>query len=599
MTRLRALILFLLAILAFPSAAYADVVLVDPNDLKEALRDKGFDWLKDKAKSGAEDWLFETGQSETMHAILVKARERADGPGNGSNGRCQGHVMGKASDILNNINTAWTVRTVARFEYDTMTKLATMASGMTGAAAEGAAMDWLVSQYVDAAKGEAQDAVMNRIKKFFFDEKEPEFELYETSGTNGPCDYTVRALWDKANGTYRVYIAGDCHCQTVGVRLLVNPTRLGKWWISFEGHMQPVVDKSKDTVTWVPSAPRMDFDAQCNCSNRKLRDAFAADIRVTSQVATVPGIPTIPATPTTPVFTAPTLPAQPSYASVAIPSVPRFCSDMDRLRFLTEVLDPQQERANENAKAASVRLLQLDTAMSIYRNNGRAVPPEYAALVATAQADYARWQQMFDALAALHRQVMAMKIEPCDDPKDRKVGSVPSGPPCSTAVASLPPDPVSRSLLAYQNTLRAEVGSPPLRWNPVLAAHATEWAGALTRMGRLQHSPRDSRPKNERENLVISRHGANSPMQMISTWGQEKALFRPGVFPDVCNGDWSTCAHYTQLVWSTTTEVGCGFVSGPSWDALVCRYSPPGNRDGSPVLTRVVPPPATPCPEQD
>jgi hypothetical protein len=38
------------------------------------------------------------------------------------------------------------------------------------------------------------------------------------------------------------------------------------------------------------------------------------------------------------------------------------------------------------------------------------------------------------------------------------------------------------------------------------------------------------------------------------------------------------------MVWSTTREVGCGFASGRQFEALVCRYSPPGNRDGRPVV---------------
>ncbi|MEO7654234.1 MAG: CAP domain-containing protein, partial [Sphingomicrobium sp.] len=44
-------------------------------------------------------------------------------------------------------------------------------------------------------------------------------------------------------------------------------------------------------------------------------------------------------------------------------------------------------------------------------------------------------------------------------------------------------------------------------------------------------------------------------------------------------GDWSQCGHYTQMVWPTTTDIGCGYARG-RFDALVCRYSPPGNKDG-------------------
>ena len=46
------------------------------------------------------------------------------------------------------------------------------------------------------------------------------------------------------------------------------------------------------------------------------------------------------------------------------------------------------------------------------------------------------------------------------------------------------------------------------------------------------------------------------------------------------------CGHYTQLVWRTTSEVGCGiktcttgspFQGYPTWRFVVCDYDPPGN----------------------
>ena len=65
---------------------------------------------------------------------------------------------------------------------------------------------------------------------------------------------------------------------------------------------------------------------------------------------------------------------------------------------------------------------------------------------------------------------------------------------------------------------------------------------------------------------------------------REKRYFHPGTFPNVCSsGDWSQCAHYSQMIWPTTTDVGCGVASGVQWDFFVCRYSPGGNKDGKPV----------------
>jgi hypothetical protein len=37
------------------------------------------------------------------------------------------------------------------------------------------------------------------------------------------------------------------------------------------------------------------------------------------------------------------------------------------------------------------------------------------------------------------------------------------------------------------------------------------------------------------------------------------------------------------MVWPTTTHVGCAIFSA-DWDYLICRYSPPGNKDGKPIF---------------
>ena len=123
--------------------------------------------------------------------------------------------------------------------------------------------------------------------------KKPEFELYETSGKNGECDYTLRAVWDIVHATYRVYIEGDCHCAKVG-QFGLDPSPLGKWWISFEGHLTLKVDQEKETSTWIAGTPRMDFDAQCSCSKRELRKAFAVTVKTPTVIAPPPGSSTTP-----------------------------------------------------------------------------------------------------------------------------------------------------------------------------------------------------------------------------------------------------------------------------------------------------------------
>ena len=75
--------------------------------------------------------------------------------------------------------------------------------------------------------------------------------------------------------------------------------------------------------------------------------------------------------------------------------------------------------------------------------------------------------------------------------------------------------------------------------------------------------------------------GAFLPQQMVGSWASERAAFRPGIFPAVSRtGNWSDVGHYSQLIWPTTTHLGCAIDSNARFEFLVCRYAPAGNIDG-------------------
>lgn len=156
---------------------------------------------------------------------------------------------------------------------------------------------------------------------------------------------------------------------------------------------------------------------------------------------------------------------------------------------------------------------------------------------------------------------------------------------------------LAERLLAAHNHERALVGHAPLQWDPQLAAAAASYGPTLASLRRLVHSPRESRP-GQRENLAMATHGTQSPEQLIGLWTREKSLLTPGYSGPACpsqygcmmfpagsrTGRWEDVAHYTQMVWPTTTRVGCAIFAA-DMDYLICRYSPPGNIDGKPLFT--------------
>jgi hypothetical protein len=135
-------------------------------------------------------------------------------------------------------------------------------------------------------------------------------------------------------------------------------------------------------------------------------------------------------------------------------------------------------------------------------------------------------------------------------------------------------------ILALHNRERAAVGAPPLAWDPALAASAASYGPSLAALGRLAHSPRESRP-GQRENLAMGSVGYYGVEDLVDLWVQEKRNFQPGTFPAVSRtGQWKDVSHYTQMIWKGTTNVGCAVHTTSDRHYLICRYSPPGNTDG-------------------
>ena len=146
-----------------------------------------------------------------------------------------------------------------------------------------------------------------------------------------------------------------------------------------------------------------------------------------------------------------------------------------------------------------------------------------------------------------------------------------------------PPGSAAARMLEVHNRERAAVGVPSLQWDPQLAASASAYAAKLAAGGPFVHAPRAGR-ENERENLSRGLPGA-SPERMMLNWTNEKSNFIPGIYPNVSKtGSWYDVSHYTQMIWPTTTRVGCGTARGAGQEVLVCRYTPPGNRPGRPIL---------------
>ncbi|XP_057609649.1 C-type lectin domain family 18 member A isoform X5 [Chionomys nivalis] len=81
-------------------------------------------------------------------------------------------------------------------------------------------------------------------------------------------------------------------------------------------------------------------------------------------------------------------------------------------------------------------------------------------------------------------------------------------------------------------------------------------------------------------NVQILPVGSASFVEVVNLWFAEGLQYRHGDAECAHN---ATCTHYTQLVWATSSQLGCGrhlcSVDQAAMETFVCAYSPGGNWD--------------------
>ena len=153
-----------------------------------------------------------------------------------------------------------------------------------------------------------------------------------------------------------------------------------------------------------------------------------------------------------------------------------------------------------------------------------------------------------------------------------------SGSSSSSRSAQAAPSSFRQFVLAAHNDERKRWHVPPLSWDEGLARDARAYALRLTQLGYLQHASMAGSSDPQGENLWMGTRGAFSYGQMMDGFLDERSEYIAGAVPNISRtGNWTDTGHYSQIIWRTTTSVGCATASSPDFDYLVCRYWPAGN----------------------
>jgi hypothetical protein len=141
-----------------------------------------------------------------------------------------------------------------------------------------------------------------------------------------------------------------------------------------------------------------------------------------------------------------------------------------------------------------------------------------------------------------------------------------------------------QTIVSKHNQYRDEVGVAHLTWDSGLASDAQRWAGTLASQDTgLSHNDPNNADHHEGENLAWSSGSGTSPAGALGLWYAEKATYQaePNKRSYGANPNFPKWGHYSQMVWSATTKVGCGTATSASGKTYTsCRYSPAGNIEG-------------------
>lgn len=133
--------------------------------------------------------------------------------------------------------------------------------------------------------------------------------------------------------------------------------------------------------------------------------------------------------------------------------------------------------------------------------------------------------------------------------------------------------------LQEHNRLRALHRVPPLTLDPTLNNYAQEWANNLAATGQFRH--RSDRKYGE--NLYMTTASDVGGRTPVTVWYNEIKFYNfrnPGFSMET--------GHFTQVVWKSSTKLGCGKAKGAKGLYVVCNYNPPGNYIGQ-FLQNVLP----------
>ncbi|KAL0347248.1 UNVERIFIED_CONTAM: Pathogenesis-related protein PRB1-3 [Sesamum calycinum] len=131
------------------------------------------------------------------------------------------------------------------------------------------------------------------------------------------------------------------------------------------------------------------------------------------------------------------------------------------------------------------------------------------------------------------------------------------------------------------NDFRRKVNTPPLAWSASLTASAHAWA--MQRRGDCNY--RQHSPNKQGENIYWMNYKEFAPTDVVQRWFTESNNYDHNANACKCGmeREGCECGHYLNVIWSSTTQVGCSgavYCDNQKGVYVVCQYNPSGGTRG-------------------
>ena len=209
------------------------------------------EWMKDYIENQFKDAAFGAEVSEGFDQIFKKTYDTLLSQKDRYKG-CNGAAIQQATSVGFELNNARVLRGAGEMFFGIEKKLIGLGGG----------------SIADFLKSQAEDAIRNKISDAMKDEKT---EVYQNSYSinkvgSGKCEQSVSAVWNKAGGTYTIFISGNCNCEKVPDGVLTGrEVRLAEWTVVARGTVRAVPNRDKTGLMTIAGIPSISVSANCNC----------------------------------------------------------------------------------------------------------------------------------------------------------------------------------------------------------------------------------------------------------------------------------------------------------------------------------------------